>query len=197
MRAQSVQESPRRGIARRVAAAGTALAAALTLGACDQARGGGYIGAPAPGSPVFDEDADFGFNFICDAERIKGKITYHDPSGFGVFPEIRINGTVEKVLIELVPDDPATPLVDEQVIGPARKCVDVADAPVAIFQGTYRSQDTKLSGKGKFTVQVYDQGEPSTPEDFNGDGFSIDLTGLPYGEYFRAGYIEGGNIQVE
>jgi hypothetical protein len=75
--------------------------------------------------------------------------------------------------------------------------VDVADAPVAIFLGTYRSQDTTITGRGNFRVQVYDQGEPSTPEDFDGDGFSISLDGLPYGAYARAGYIEGGNIQVE
>jgi hypothetical protein len=180
-----------------------ALAAALTLGACDEARGGGYIGAPAPGSPFFEERADFGFNFICDAERVKGQITYHDPSGFLAFSEIRIHGTVEKVVIELVPDDPLTPEVDEQVVGPATKCVDVADAPVAMFMGTYRSQDPTITGRGKFTVQVRDQGEPSSPRDFNGDGFSIDLAGTPgeplgpYGPYTRAGNIEGGNIQVE
>jgi len=191
------KESPRRAIGRRVAAAGMALAAAITLGACDEARGGGYIGAPAKGSPVYDEDANFGFNFICDADRVKGEITYHDPSGFGVFPEIRVHGTVEKVVIELVPDNPATPDVDEQVVGPARKCVDVADSPEAIFMGTYRSQDTTITGRGNFTVQVHDYGEPSTPEDFDGDGFSIQLDGLPYGAYARAGYIEGGNIQVE
>ena len=203
MRAQSVHESPRRGIGRRVAAAGMALAAALTLGACDEARGGGYIDAPVTGPPVFGERANFGFNFICDAERVKGQITYHDPSGFLTFPEVRIHGTVDKVVIELVPDNPLTPDDDEQVVGPARRCVDVADAPDAIFMGTYRSQDPTITGRGRFTVQVHDFGEPSTPEDFNGDGFSIDLVGSPdeppgpYGPYKRAGYIEGGNIQVE
>src|SRR5215213_9928971 len=79
------KESPRRRTARRVAAAGMALAAGLTLGAC-RATGGGYIDAPLPG-PVVDEftgEADFGFNFTCEVETtkkravIKGEITYHD-----------------------------------------------------------------------------------------------------------------------
>ena len=43
-----VNESPRRGIGRRVAAAGMALAAVLTLGAC-KATGGGQIDDPVPG----------------------------------------------------------------------------------------------------------------------------------------------------
>ena len=41
-------------------------------------------------------------------------------------------------------------------------------------------------------------GEPSRDAgDFNGDGFSIELTGGPYTGYTRAGNIEGGNIQSE
>ena len=49
MQESIVNESPRRGIARRVGAAGMALAAVLTLGAC-KATGGGYIDdAPADG----------------------------------------------------------------------------------------------------------------------------------------------------
>ena len=30
-----------------------------------------------------------------------------------------------------------------------------------------------------------------------GDGFAIELVGGPYTLYTRAGYIEGGNIQVD
>ena len=47
MQESIVNESPRRGIVRRVAAAGMALAAVLTLGAC-KATGGGYIDDPVP-----------------------------------------------------------------------------------------------------------------------------------------------------
>ena len=46
MQKSIVNESPRRRIARRVGAAGMALAAVLTLGAC-KATGGGYIGDAA------------------------------------------------------------------------------------------------------------------------------------------------------
>ena len=52
---------------------------------------------------------------------------------------------------------------------------------------------------GRFNVLVFDQGEPGRTKDpafVTGDGFSIDLTGGPYALYTRAGYIEGGNIQV-
>jgi hypothetical protein len=47
---------------------------------------------------------------------------------------------------------------------------------------------------------VFDQGEPGRTKDpvfVTGDGFSIDLEGGPYTLYTRAGYIEGGNIQVD
>ena len=45
---------------------------------------------------------------------------------------------------------------------------------------------------------MFDQGEPGhSTADFTGDGFSIELSGGPYTGYTRAGYIEGGNIQVD
>ena len=100
------KESPRRRIARRVAAAGMALAAAVTLAACHEAPGGGYIGqvVPQTDNPVFNARADFGFNFQCD-DGVKGQITYHDAStsaslGGLVFPDLRIHGTVEKILVD-------------------------------------------------------------------------------------------------
>ena len=72
-------------------------------------------------------------------------------------------------------------------------------ASAAQFEGTYRSQDRPLRAlPGKFKVLVFDQGEPGhRPADFTGDGFSIELTVVPYTGYTRAGYIEGGNIQVD
>ena len=83
---------------------------------------------------------------------------------------------------------------------PAATCEDVVETHWAQFQGTYRSQETKLLTKppGKFTVLVFDQGEPGRTGDPNitGDFFSIDLAGGPYPLDTRAGYIEGGNIQV-
>ena len=57
-----------------------------------------------------------------------------------------------------------------------------------------------LALPGRFTVLVFDQGEPGRSRDaafVTGDGFSIELVGGPYTGYTRAGYIEGGNIQVD
>ena len=75
----------------------------------------------------------------------------------------------------------------------------VEGLPGALFEGTYRPQETTLrSARGEFVVQVFDQGEPGTSqEEITGDGFSIQLIGGVYNGYTRAGYIEGGNVQVE
>jgi hypothetical protein len=182
MQKSIAKESPRRRIARRGGAAGISLATVLVLAGCHEAQGGGYIGEPVEGSPIYNGDAKFGFNFQCDDE-VKGQITYHDTSTKGVFAGIRLHGTVEKVLIDGVPAD---------------TCEEVVEAPVALFEGSYRSQDTTLLGRGRFTVQVFDQGEPSrSVGEFTGDGFSIELHGGPYAAYTRAGDIEGGNIQVD
>ncbi len=74
--------------------------------------------------------------------------------------------------------------------------------PAAMFEGTYRSQDTTdlavTRCRGEFTVLVGDQGEPARPGgEFTGDLFSIELFGGAYAAYTRGGYIEGGNIQVD
>ena len=122
-------DSPRRRIARRVGAAGIALAAVLALGACD-ARGGGYIGAPLDEVlPVgnYTGEAEFGFNFNCDA-GIKGQITYHDePSTivgvFQPFPEIRLHGTVDTALLIEELDDPETEVFDP-VTREAKSCTE-------------------------------------------------------------------------
>ena len=199
MSAQRIHESPRRGIGRRVAVAGMALAAAVTLAACD-GKGGGYIGPPIPQTinPVFNGRADFGFTFQC-GDGVKGQITYHDrstkvsPATTVLFPGLRLHGTVTNVLVDTNIDDdiPAVPAVT---------CEDVVESPWAQFQGTYRSQETNLLSKtpGRFTVVVFDQDEPgrSMEEGITGDGFSIALKGGPYPLYTRAGYIQGGNIQV-
>ena len=195
MKKSIVNGSSHRRTARRVGAAGMALAALLSLGAC-KATGGGYIDDPLDGGPisVFQGQANFGFNYTCDMStgnraRIQGQITYHDATstvGGVAYPEIRLHGTVDPLFIEGV-----------------TTCAEAAEAfegiPVAQFQGNYRSQDTMLSAvpPGRFTVQVFDQGEPGTGVGiFDGDQFSIELVGGPYALYTRAGYIEGGNIQV-
>jgi hypothetical protein len=195
------KERPRRRMAGRVAAAGMALAAAVTLAGCHEARGGGYIGqvVPQTNNPIFNARADFGFNFQCD-DGVKGELTYHDAStsaslGGLVFPDLRIHGTVENILV----DDDMDP--DTKAV-PADTCEDIVEARWAQFAGSYRSQDTTLRTKpaGEFVVVVFDQGEPGVGDPvITGDGFSIELSGLgaPYAGYTRAGYIEGGNIQVD
>ena len=194
-----MNESRRQGIARRVGAAGIALASLLGLAGCHEAYGGGFIGAPLDGGPVgvFNVRAKFGFTFQCDA-GVKGEITYLDASTKGVFAGLRLHGTVDSVLIEVVPDDPSTP-EDETVVKPAATCEEVVEAPAAHFEGSYRSLERRLLSKppGRFNVLVFDQGEPSRLRgDFTGDGFAIELTGGTYNGYTRGGYIEGGNIQV-
>ena len=203
------KESRHRRMASRVGAAGVALATLLTLTACHEARGGGQIDKPAP-SGVFGDaigayqgQANFGFTFTCDvntkAKRavIKGEITYHDTGTSSIilenggvpkpFPEIRIHGIVDPIYVDnVLTCEDVPPLIP----GTAR------------FGGTYRSQDTTLSAMppGRFQVGVFDQGEPGASRDvIDGDGFSIQLTGGPptYNGYTRAGYIEGGNIQVD
>ena len=202
------KESSRRGIARRIGAAGLALAAVATLGAC-KATGGGQIDDPAPSGlfsvadGTFTGEANFGFNFTCEMRDnnkavIKGEITYHD-TGTSVieglpFEEVRIHGVVDP-LIFTAPDCEAA----------AQDFLDMAQ-----FDGTYRSQDTRYSAlpPGRFSVLVFDQGEPGRTKDAfeTGDGFAIELTAEndeligddpPYLGYTRAGYIEGGNIQVD
>lgn len=189
----SVNELRRRRIAQRLGAAGAALATALVLAGCHEARGGGYIGVAADGSPTFNREAIFGFFFQCD-DGIEGQITYYDRSTKGLYPGLKIHGTVENVLIDH-DDNETTPAV------PTDTCEDLIDAPVAHFEGSYRSQQKSLTSKpqGRFNILVFDEGEPGRTEEggFTGDGFSIELTGGAYPLYTRAGYIEGGNIQVD
>jgi hypothetical protein len=196
------KESRRRDIARRVAAAGMALAAVLTFGAC-KATGGGQIDDPVPSGVLpptvpdvdgaFTGDANFGFNFTCEMRDnnkavIKGEITYHDTGtsviGTKTFKPIRIHGVVDPFFTT------------------AQNCEDAAQIflDAAQFDGNYESQDTGVTGSGRFTVLVFDQGEPGRTKDpafVTGDGFAIDLKTGPYVSYTRAGYIEGGNIQVD
>ena len=197
-----MKDSPRRRVGRRIGAAGMAVAALLGLGAC-RATGGGYIGDPLDGGPVsvFQGDAEFGFTFNCEMDMstkkrpravITGEITYHDsPSSITlegnlsptVFPEIRLHGTVEPIIVPNVPS-----------------CEDgVEGLPAALFEGTYRPQEKTLrSQPGEFVVQVFDEGEPGTSQgEITGDSFSIELLGGAYNGYTRGGYIEGGNVQVE
>jgi hypothetical protein len=122
-----------------------------------------------------------------DGASIRGHITYRDaPSTVGgvEFPEIRLHGAVDPAPVEGV-----------------MSCAEAVEAyeglSAARFDGTYRSQDDPL-GSGRFTVLVFDQREPGrSVGEITGDGFSIELFGGAYDGYTRAGYLEGGNIQVK
>ena len=100
---------------------------------------------------------------------IRGEITYHDTGPSVVeglpFNPIRLTGVVDPTIIT-APDCEAAA---EIFLGAAQ------------FQGTYRSQDRTLSKlPGRFTVLVFDQGEPGRTDDpafVTGDGFAIDLKG--------------------
>ena len=210
------KESPRRRIARRVGAAGMALVAALGLGAC-KATGGGQVGPQLESGveAVYTGDANFGFNFTCEVETakkrtvIRGEITYHDdPSKVSVpgeglvdFPEIRIHGTVKPLYFLGVTEcgEAVEKLFGAEPVPGAPP--EFEGIPAALFEGTYRSQDSTLPApleQGEFTVLVGDQGEPARPGgEFTGDLFAIDLYLGEYPFYTRGGYIEGGNIQVD
>jgi hypothetical protein len=214
---ETIARGSARRIARRVGAAGMALAAVLTLGAC-KATGGGYVGNPLDSGVLaeYTGDANFGFNFTCEVETakkrtvIRGQITYHDdPSKISVvgeeglvdFPEIRIHGTVKPIIFLGVTEcgKAVEKLFGGEPVPGAPP--EFEGIPAALFEGTYRSQDSTLSGAlppGEFTVLVGDQGEPARPGgEFTGDLFAIDLYGGEYPFYTRGGYIEGGNIQVD
>ena len=202
MQKSIAKESPRGSMIRRVLAALVAVAAVLTLGAC-RATGGGQIDDPVPSGVLptgdidgtFTGDANFGFNFTCEMRDnnkavINGDITYHDTGtstiGIKTFNPIRIHGVVDPFFTT------------------AENCEQAAQTflDAAQFDGDYWSQDTSVTSvlPGRFTVLVFDQGEPGRTKEplfVTGDGFSIDLKTGPYISYTRAGYIEGGNIQVD
>jgi hypothetical protein len=73
MQESIVIESPRRRVARRVGAAGMALAAVLVLGAC-RAEGGEFIGDPLERGPVsvFQDDAEFASTSPARWQRLNG-----------------------------------------------------------------------------------------------------------------------------
>jgi hypothetical protein len=177
---------------RRIVAAGSALAALLVLGGCHEARGFGTIGLPTDGAlPIIvpNGKGQFAFTYNCNPKKVNGRVyTYRDTST-NVFRGLNIEGKVTGTLID--DGDELTPLV------PARSCQEIIEAPAAQFTGTYRSLEKKYCNAkpGRFTILVYDQGNPSLPAgEFTGDGFSIELFGGPYNLYTRAGYIEKGDI---
>ena len=159
---------------------------------------------PKPRSIVdgaFTGEANFGFNFTCEMTAknkavIKGQITYHDTGtseigtevGIETFRPIRLHGVVDPIVHHRRdmrsggPDLPRMRPSSRAPTGPRTTGLTLGKLP------------------GRFTVLVFDQGEPGVSRDpafVTGDGFAIELAGGPYTVYTRAGYIEGGNIQVD
>jgi hypothetical protein len=109
--------------------------------------------------------------------RPRAVITYHDdPNSITLageveptlFPEIRLHGTVEPLVVPNVPR--------------ARKRSRAADGLVR--RHLPASGEALRSLKGEFVVQVFDQGEPgSSREEITGDSFSIELIGGAYNGY--------------
>ena len=200
---ERVHESRRRGIARRVGAAGMALATLLGLAGCHEAYGGGYIGEPLDGRP--DRRLQRAMQASASASQcdagVKGQITGLDTSTKGAFP-----GSGSTALWTSPdrgrPGRSATPEVDQTVVQPAATCEEVVEASRRpMFEGTYRSQDKAAAVSkppGRFIVLVFDQGEPGRPRgDFTGDGFAIELTGwclqrLRPGRLYRGRQHPGG-----
>ena len=147
-----------------------ALAALLGLGAC-KADGGGFIGEPLRRWPRQRLRRRRKLRLQLHLPRgrtdravIRGHITYHDSGTSTVggvdYPAIRLHGIVDPFFTD------------------ASTCEQAAQAflDAATFDGTYRPQG-KTPGipgndrDGRFTVIVYDQGEPARPGGrFTGDG---------------------------
>lgn len=183
-------------------AAGFVLLVGLLLGGCT-ARGGGQIGAPLPDSvpATFSDAANFGFTLTCGIENnkavVRGQLQYHDHGaseidrgdiGLGLleFGEVKIHGELDPMITSAATCDEV-----ERTMGSSGS---------ALFQGRYRPDDLALPviGEGRFTVQLFDQGEPARPGgDFTGDGFAIELFGGNFSGYTRGGYLTAGNVQVE
>ena len=126
---------------------------------------------------------------------IRGTITYHDDPSTLAPKGIKLHGSVDPLFIDLA-DEPGV-----------TDCADAADLGLspfdpnrtATFQGDYWSQDTTLPAtteRGRFRVGVFDTGEPGSPASSLPDYFDIRLLRSLH-RHNRAGYIEGGNIQVD
>ena len=180
----------------RLRAASVLVGVGLVLGACT-ARGGGQLGPPLDSAilATYQGQATFGFTFRCEVKGgkavIRGELDYQDhaPSTIAgmAYPAITLHGVVDPIFTE------------------AATCAAAAEVfpGSALFQGTYRPQPMDPAvpdaiDQGRFSVQVFDQGKPSRSVGaVTGDGFAIELFGGRYPGYTRAGYIEGGNVQVD
>ena len=185
----------------RLRTVGLLVALSFLITAC-QARGGGHLppGLSDIGDIRFQGDASFGFSLECRTvngkPQVRGQLSYHDhgPSlndttRLPYFGEVKLHG--EGVLVSPLP--------------PQTTCASIASMnsfpTAAQFEGRYRAQASNgklLGSEGIFKVLVFDQGEPgSSSLGFTGDGFSIELIGGSYPAYSRAGYLDGGNVQVD
>ena len=117
MKKSIAKESPRRRMARRVGAAGVALATTLVLAGCHEAHGGGYIGAPIGWRRhrLQFRRCKLRLQLHVRRRQVKGQITYHDdPSTISSrdsvalqFPETQAPRHCGE-RPDRVPDDPTT-----------------------------------------------------------------------------------------
>ena len=149
---------------------------ALSLAACDEASGGGWILSITG----YADKAKFGFTVKCrdalqdgvpTAIAYAGQIEWHDGP-------VRFHGDVE----------PMDFMVFE---GSCRDLHELSFGAVA-FEGTYRPQPR--GARGRFSATVVDSGAPGSV--FVGDAIVITLEGGRYAGYINGGSVEGGSIQI-
>jgi len=114
--------------------------------------------------------ATFGFQLVCDDDRVSGQLQYNDHNFVLEDTKVKFHGVV----------DPAAIVCN-------------GETNEGIFSGTYTPQPKKAGPAGIFIVQVEDNGEPGPSM---GDSFEIMLTGGIFDGYINGGPLEGGNIQV-
>lgn len=183
----------------------------MALAACT-GRGGGYL---PPQSPLFTDQASFGFDFSCERSsrstsanpptgQLRIQLAYTDHGSNPIGSSFGIHGTVDTI----------DPVLESAI------CIGQNPPPGGnelIFLGRYRltsgspsmitsacpTQETPTWPLCRFEVVVHDNDQNLAPSP--GDFFSIKLSGstvvddeLSVGTvvYARAGYLAGGNLTV-
>lgn len=164
---------------RIVLVAGSLFAVAVSLAACNTARGGGSIAIVQGGE---SRKATFGFQLVyketpgASAAEVSGQFEYHDHAAKDA------KGRPMRVSIH----------------GEATGVPFMLEAPppnVGVYTGTYKAQPEVrgYSGEpGTFTVTVVDNDQPGLSGE---DTFTLVLTGGPFDGYsVESKVLAGGNI---
>ena len=201
MQESIVNKSSRRRIARRLGAAVMALAAVLTLGAC-KATGGGYIDEPLPGGPdvVFQGRANFGFNFTCQVETAKKRAVI---KGSDHLPRRsqhhRTDGRQDPRYGGPLLPGVASPHAMRGTFLPASRASTPPGSRASTGRRTRRFPRRRIGAGSRSTCSTTASRAVQKTSQFTRlfDDESLHLDGGVYAVYTRAGYIEGGNIQVD